>query len=39
MQEKFTNRIGDLSEFMKMLKWRFSCWVNKKQIGISPEWH
>lgn len=37
-QEKFTNRMGDLSEFMKMLKWRFSCWFNKKHGRVGTLW-
>ena len=38
LQEKFTNRMGDLSEFMKMLKWRFSCWFNKKHGRVGTLW-
>ena len=38
MREKFTDRMADLSEFMKMLKWRFSCWFNKKHGRVGTLW-
>jgi len=38
VRETFTNRMCDLSEFMKMLKWRFSCWFNKKHGRVGTLW-
>ena len=38
VRETFTKRMCDLSEFMKMLKWRFSCWFNKKNSRVGTLW-
>ena len=38
LRERFTNRMCNLSEFMKMLKWRFSMWFNHRHDRVGTLW-